>query len=90
MTRYKNHVVFNLSATSLILSNFFFKDELLDELEELESLEIDEQLLEPVGQSVSSSVAMSLPSVPSRAPAVQKQAQEEDDDLERLKREMAI
>lgn len=65
------------------------EDELLAELEELEALEMDDQLLQaPVPAApVTAAPAASMPSVPAKAPA---KASKEDDELERLRAEMAL
>lgn len=59
------------------------KDELEAELEELESFELEEQLLEP---------ATKLPSAPVRVPAGRQPAKKDEDDAElaELQREMAL
>ena len=66
-----------------------FQDELMAELEELEALELDEQLLQPA----TTVPAEPLPSVPTKVPAKAPQraaAQSEDDELEKLRAEMAM
>ncbi|GJP41859.1 hypothetical protein CLOM_g1489 [Closterium sp. NIES-68] len=61
------------------------EDELMAELEELEALELDEQLLQPAAAVP----AQPLPSVPKKVPA-QKAPAEEEDELERMRAEMAM
>eukprot|EP00475_Leptophrys_vorax_P033478 TRINITY_DN5263_c0_g1_i1.p1 TRINITY_DN5263_c0_g1~~TRINITY_DN5263_c0_g1_i1.p1 ORF type:complete len:218 (-),score=50.77 TRINITY_DN5263_c0_g1_i1:563-1216(-) len=63
------------------------EDELLAELEELEALELDEQLLQPATAVPS----QPLPSVPTKAPAArQPAASAEEDELEKMRAEMAM
>lgn len=67
------------------------QDELLEELEELDALDLDEELLQPA-------MEQKLPSVPTQAPTVQATpatrtpvaVEEDDPDLEALRREMAM
>eukprot|EP00270_Netrium_digitus_P002444 TRINITY_DN1275_c0_g1_i1.p1 TRINITY_DN1275_c0_g1~~TRINITY_DN1275_c0_g1_i1.p1 ORF type:complete len:224 (+),score=85.46 TRINITY_DN1275_c0_g1_i1:199-870(+) len=72
----------------------FDEDELMMELEELEGLELDEQLLQPTTAQPAAATAQQLPSVPTRVPVAQKAKtpvmSEEEEELEKLKAEMAL
>ena len=70
------------------------QDELLEELEELDGLDLDEELLQPAMVAPE----QKLPSVPTQAPTARAApatrtpvaVEEDDPDLEALRREMAM
>ena len=70
------------------------QDELLEELEELDGLDLDEELLQPATEQRLPSVptqvptARATPATPATRTAVA--VEEEDPDLEALRREMAM
>ena len=70
------------------------QDELLEELEELDGLDLDEELLQPAVTAPE----QKLPSVPTQTPTVRATpvtrtavaVEDDDPDLEALRREMAM